>query len=58
MPGLGLHIGPHFPERRSKFKEVKAKRKKMKSKAKAERERVDKRPERRKMREDKIARRA
>ena len=58
MPGLGLHLGPHFPERQSKFKEAKAKRKKMKSKAKAERERVDKRPERRKRRVEKIARRA
>ena len=58
MPGLGPHLGPHFPERQTKFKEAKAKRKKMKSKAKAERERVDKRPERRKRREDKIARRA
>ena len=58
MPGLGPHLGPHFPERQTKFKEAKAKRKKMKSKAKAERERVDKRPERRKRRAEKIARRA
>ena len=58
MPGLGLHIGPHFPERQSKFKEAKAKRKKMKSRAKAEKERKEKRPERQKRKADKVKRRA
>ena len=58
MPGLGLHIGPHFPERQSKFKEAKAKRKKMKSRAKAEKERKKKRPERQKRKADKVKRRA
>ena len=58
MPGLGLHVGPHFPERQTKFKEAKAKKKKMKSRAKAEKERKKKRPERQKRKEDKGKRRA
>ena len=58
MPGLGLHVGPHFPERQTKFKEAKAKRKKMKSRAKAEKERKKKRPERQKRKADKVKRRA
>ena len=58
VPGLGLHVGPHFPERQTKFKEAKAKRKKMKSRAKAEKERKKKRPERQKRKADKVKRRA
>ena len=58
MPGLGPHLGPHFPERQTKFKEAKAKKKKMKSRAKAEKERKKKRPERQKRKEDKGKRRA
>ena len=58
MPGLGLHVGPHFPERQTKFKEAKAKKKKMKSRAKAEKERKKKRPERQKRKADKVKRRA